>query len=698
MGNNDNRVVTWEALNSFITQNGGSPKKSSGANSLALKYGEFSEYAPMATATSSGIVISDYTGIGGGAYTSNQLVIEKDVTWLNYVAPIVTPSSITVAPDATLNPRQTQQLTAVVLPANAADKSVTWSSENASVATVDQNGLVTAVAVGQPVKIYATSNADPSVKGYATITVVAAPVTRYSISWSGDHVSIPGSTSPVQQNEGTSWNGTFVPENGYQIDNITYTGQNVSHSGNTVTVSDLRSDVAITVTTSQVVVPVNRYTISMVGEHVTSSTTIPVTLDEGSTWSGTFTPSENYQIDSITYTGNNVQKDGNTVSVSNLTSDVIITITTSQIPQHVEITLDADDVELSIGESKWIPWQLSDSSVEMTTITYDIEDESIATMSTEEGKEQYVVGVSRGETTAVVTVNGEYIDTVTITVNGIFDGVDVSYQPNHDIFGNIDVQSNRAVRDSGNQGWIEIASLVPQDQISQIEKSVTFEHPEYGTDWLSEDSIELLPGYGGTIDMKYTVQPYTTAIDAIKAYAAASTESDGKLIVEATYHPDSRNVHDTSTDYGRDAVITLTAPDGSSLQYPIHQRSNISYYSRTNSGKSLDFSSPGMAFYKESGSKPESVDVYGTPGTTLADESTYYFPGSTNIFHPVGISGFQPGEGDASGLVTIAHFGTINGVSGIPDVISGSHGRHVATIPDGFVKVGTINGYAIQWS
>lgn len=308
MGNNDNRVVTWEALNSFITQNGGSPKKSSGANSLALKYGEFSEYAPMATATSSGVVISDYTGIGGGAYTSNQLVIEKDVTWFSYIRPvptgitvspksttldigtapeyptfvqhtatvtaaadadksvtwsisdstkasidqtgkvtaiaegtvtvtattvnglsdtatvtivrndasvIVLPTGISVAPDATLNPGQTHQLTATVTPANANNKTVTWSSENTSVATVDQNGLVTAVAVGQPVKIYATSNADPNVKGYATITVVAAPVTRYSISWSGDHVSIPGSTSPVQQNEGTSWSGTFVAENGY---------------------------------------------------------------------------------------------------------------------------------------------------------------------------------------------------------------------------------------------------------------------------------------------------------------------------------------------------------------------------------------------------------------------------------------------------------------------------------------------------
>ena len=114
----------------------------------------------------------------------------------------------------------------------------------------------------------------------------------------------------------------------------------------------------------------------------------------------------------------------------------------------------------------------------------------------------------------------------------------------------------------------------------------------------------------------------------------------------------------------------------------------------------MEFDSTGMAFYKESGSKPETVDVYGTPGTTLADESTYYFPGSANIFYPVGITGFQPGEigSDTEGLVTIAHFGTINGVSGIPDVISGTHGRHVATVPDGFVKVGTINGYAIQWA
>ena len=49
------------------------------------------------------------------------------------------------------------QLTATVAPEDATDKSVTWSSDNEAVATVDENGLVTAVA-----------------KGSATITVTTA--------------------------------------------------------------------------------------------------------------------------------------------------------------------------------------------------------------------------------------------------------------------------------------------------------------------------------------------------------------------------------------------------------------------------------------------------------------------------------------------------------------------------------------------
>lgn len=45
-------------------------------------------------------------------------------------------------------PNATKQLTAVVYPTNAANKNVTWTSDNNDVATVDSTGLVTAKAVG----------------------------------------------------------------------------------------------------------------------------------------------------------------------------------------------------------------------------------------------------------------------------------------------------------------------------------------------------------------------------------------------------------------------------------------------------------------------------------------------------------------------------------------------------------------------
>ena len=50
--------------------------------------------------------------------------------------------------NAVLNKDQTLQLTATVLPDNTTDKSVTWSSSDTSVASVDENGMVTALAAG----------------------------------------------------------------------------------------------------------------------------------------------------------------------------------------------------------------------------------------------------------------------------------------------------------------------------------------------------------------------------------------------------------------------------------------------------------------------------------------------------------------------------------------------------------------------
>lgn len=87
-----------------------------------------------------------------------------------------TPSitSVTVSPTtSTANKGSTVQLTATVVNAGFAPKSVNWSISGASSSTVDANGLVTVTAdeTGATLTVTATSTFDNSKKGSATITV-----------------------------------------------------------------------------------------------------------------------------------------------------------------------------------------------------------------------------------------------------------------------------------------------------------------------------------------------------------------------------------------------------------------------------------------------------------------------------------------------------------------------------------------------
>ena len=65
------------------------------------------------------------------------------------------------------------QLTAVVLPEDASDKTVVWTSSNDTIATVDENGLVTGVAMGE----VTVTAACGEVSGNYDLTVMAAVAT-----------------------------------------------------------------------------------------------------------------------------------------------------------------------------------------------------------------------------------------------------------------------------------------------------------------------------------------------------------------------------------------------------------------------------------------------------------------------------------------------------------------------------------------
>ena len=100
-------------------------------------------------------------------------VVERDETanaTVNIMRRPVESIEITGSGSAYLTIGDTLQLAADVLPYNATDKSVSWTSDKKLVATVDENGLVTAVGQGMAI-ITATSKSDSNVSSSFPIGV-----------------------------------------------------------------------------------------------------------------------------------------------------------------------------------------------------------------------------------------------------------------------------------------------------------------------------------------------------------------------------------------------------------------------------------------------------------------------------------------------------------------------------------------------
>ena len=123
-------------------------------------------------------------------------------------------TSVTLSTDAlNLNVGQTATLASTVLPAEANNKSLTWTSSDESVATVDQNGLVTAVAKGMAM-ITAAAN-DCSGHLAACAVTVKQPVTSISLNkttlslYVGQTETLTATVSPsTASNTGVTWSSS----------------------------------------------------------------------------------------------------------------------------------------------------------------------------------------------------------------------------------------------------------------------------------------------------------------------------------------------------------------------------------------------------------------------------------------------------------------------------------------------------------
>ena len=129
------------------------------------------------------------TAVGKGTATITVTTADGNHTATCEVTVKIPVSSVTLNPTSTaLVVGNTKQLTATVAPANADDSTLVWTSGNAKVATVDQNGLVTAVGAGTTT-ITATAGGKSAT---CTVTVTAKPVPIETIALRDAAVSVGG--------------------------------------------------------------------------------------------------------------------------------------------------------------------------------------------------------------------------------------------------------------------------------------------------------------------------------------------------------------------------------------------------------------------------------------------------------------------------------------------------------------------------
>ena len=158
-----------------------------------------------------------FTGANGEVVTksrgSSYVVERKKIKTLGPLEIVMESSPVTVTgvelnkSEIELSVNETEALTATVLPENASDKTVSWSSSNTNVATVSSNGVVTAVSAGTAV-ITVTTNTGGKTATCVVTVKEDAPVITYSLAIDPESAEIKyGETKAFNLTLTTTTNG-----------------------------------------------------------------------------------------------------------------------------------------------------------------------------------------------------------------------------------------------------------------------------------------------------------------------------------------------------------------------------------------------------------------------------------------------------------------------------------------------------------
>ena len=310
----------------------------------------------------------------------------------------------------------TGTITATVKPDNATNKTVTWSSNNPLIASVDQNGTVTGQAEGTTT-ITAKAGGKTATctvtvkKGVVAVESITLDITSAILN-TGETLTLIATVKPDNAtNKTVTWSS-----NNTSIATVDQNGKITAMGGGTATITAKAGDKSATcaVTVTEGFVPVESVTLDKtslklaVGEDATLVATV---LPANATNKTVYWSSDNTWIASVDQNGKVTANWQGTATITAYAGDKTATCTLTVTVPVESVTLNKTSMELYEGETATLhatvsPWNATDQ-----TVTWTSSNPSVASVD-QNGK---VTALHEG-TAAITAKAGDYTATCTITV------------------------------------------------------------------------------------------------------------------------------------------------------------------------------------------------------------------------------------------------------------------------------------------
>ena len=320
-----------------------------------------------------------------------------------------------------LEPEDTATLVATVLPHNADLKTVTWASDDETVATVDEDGVVTAVGVGTAT-ITATSDMVEEIVAECDVTVavfvtgVTLDQETIALTFGGVDGTLTATIAPVTATDKTlTWTSSDETVATVEEGVVTPIGGGTAIITVTTTDGGFTAECEVTVNVLVTGVTLDEEILTLQSNGATGTlvaTIAPTTAtNKNVTWTSsdeTYATVEDGVVTPLAIGGATITvttEDGGFTDTCN----IIVTISVTGV------TLDKDTLSLIAGgEVGTLIATVTPENAVVADVTWTSSDESIATVSG-----GIVTPMTTG--TAIITattVDGEFTDTCEVTVTG----------------------------------------------------------------------------------------------------------------------------------------------------------------------------------------------------------------------------------------------------------------------------------------